>query len=285
MASSHSAQRASAARAARTLSADLGPATKAAAPNAPQRTEAPVPPTLTAEVLAAWPHKLIHARAHLVIGDGRYLFQWREQGIDRYKYLAPEAVAAAFAAEPLDTGWLPPNTLRAGRGAQGEFYLQVIPAGRHLIRVLFAGGKAPQCVAVPLPTLLWAGYGRHYACWAVAEREPIPTSRLHYPPLPNLFHHTGVCWGANTPPAVTASGMQVAWRLFIAESFFNGNAVDGRSRAHPDDVRQQLRVVARLPEATPYPVDDLIPLQRAGGAVTLKDGFEAIVLGAEHDHW
>jgi len=96
-----------------------------------------VPPTPS-----AYPHGILTPQAQLLIGDGQYeLTIYAADGLQRVKYLDAASVAAAFLAQPLDTGWLPLQTLRAGRGRHGEFFVCLIPAARHTIRVHWEIGE------------------------------------------------------------------------------------------------------------------------------------------------
>ena len=81
----------------------------------------PTPADLIATLLAGPPHALGQIDAELLFVAGQYLFHSRQDGADHYKFLAPEAVRAAFATLPIDTGWLDPSIQRWGTGADGPW--------------------------------------------------------------------------------------------------------------------------------------------------------------------
>ena len=109
-------------------------------PSAPGSDDPTVSVAPTASV--AYPHGVLTPQAQLLIGDGQYeLTTYAADGIQRVKYLDAGTVAAAFLAQPLDTGWLPLQTLRAGRGRHGEFFVCLIPAARHTIRLHWEIGE------------------------------------------------------------------------------------------------------------------------------------------------
>src|SRR5512136_2489207 len=70
-------------------------------------------------------------QAALVFAGGQYLFRWREHDAVQSKFISPASVRAAFSAEPIDTGWLPPNVRRWGTGASGDWAVLSIPPMRH----------------------------------------------------------------------------------------------------------------------------------------------------------
>ncbi len=173
---------------------------------------------------------------------------------EQYKFVSPQAVAAAFRNMPFDSGWLTPGIIRCGSTAQGEFALLFIPAGVHKMEVESSRSKRVQTLRVPLPGLLFFGYGKQFMVWAVKDAAPAPKSELFHAPLPNVFENGSICWGSNKPPRPNASTIRVAFDLFIS-SPFSSHAANGKTRSNRSDVRPLLR---RLNHAAKFPAGELL---------------------------
>lgn len=223
------------------------------------------------------------AQASLHLFEGQYLLTARHKGGVANKFISPGQARDAFAAEPVDTGFLPLNTLRWGVNAQGEFILLHIPAQRHDLLVMRPGQAegAAEKINVPLPPLVLAGRGRSWRVWALRDAAPRPSSQVFYPPLPNIMPAGEVCWGANKPPVAGAKTVLAAWDLFLAAPF-NGHAVVGRAAGNKynADARKLLFDLAKrkpMPrlgqgaQLIEFPVNELVPLTRYGYS------FEALV--------
>src|SRR5712691_5513853 len=78
-------------------------------------------------------HLVAHAEYHaaLLFTRGQYLLYDRQGGEVRVKGVSAQALRAAFAEEPVDSGWLPPGVIRYGLGPAGTFFVRLIPASRH----------------------------------------------------------------------------------------------------------------------------------------------------------
>lgn len=218
-----------------------------------------VPPAdrdaLTGALLAPLPRRLQPLQAELLFFDGQYLFHDLVDGQDRYKLLTSAALRAAFAGQPVDSGWLTPSVVRWGEGPQGAFaILWVAPA---IQPVVLAFEDTTETVAVPLPGLVLAGRGPLYWIWATATATFDPTAPAYLPPVPNVYDSGAICWGANRPPLAGGTTLAAAWDLFLAAPF-NAHLAPKRSRSFPNDCRGQLLFLAAQGGPT-YPVADLLP--------------------------
>jgi hypothetical protein len=207
------------------------------------------------------------AHAALLFLEGQYALYHDTNGEAALKMLSPASVGAAFGKIPADSGWLAPAVRRWGHTPTGEYAVMFIPAGTYPLRltndetIKNDAGKKYARLNIPLPALAFAGRGTAYAVWACAESEPAPTATAYHAPLPNVHPDGAICFGENHPPKASPATIQAAWELFIA-SPFNGHLARGKSRAHADDVRLQLRTLAARGKVdtspAAYPVRDLV---------------------------
>jgi PRTRC genetic system protein B len=222
--------------------------------------------------------------ALLFICGDQYLFRYRKKdGSLAYKFVSSASVRAAFAAEMIDTNWLPSNVRRWGMGKRGEWIVIAYPAQRHRFTFEQAGAEARTLTLdVPMPPLAFFGYGQRYYLWAFKDAELKGDSNLFAAPLPNIDANGAICFGSNVVPKASAQTIAEAWRIFLTSPFTN-HSVNGKSRKYPDDVRKQLmRLVGEPalsnPEQKPalsssqgrrakgrhrrYPIEDLVSLNR-----------------------
>ena len=119
-------------------------------------------------------------------------------------------------------------------------------------------------LAVPMPGLLFLGYGTHYYVWAYKLWKYAAT-KLFKAPLANVYPDGAICFG-NVHPRV-AHGNTIAnnWRLFW-DSNFSDHLANGKSATHPDNI---LPFLAKLhsTEAQDYPLDDLEPAHLSIAAI------------------
>lgn len=200
--------------------------------------------------------------ATLIIRDGQYELRTRgEKGAERSKFLSPDDVAAAFRDEPSDSGWIPPGVVRVGRVGGRAFAVGWFAPRRHTCGFMreHQGKQTIEALMIPLPALIFAGHGREHAVWAVKEDAFAPHAFAYHTPTPNVYEGGTVCWGANNPPAASASTLLVAFNLFISTPF-NGNLVQGKSKTHRGDVRNLLR---GLVGKDAFPKRELVPTGRS----------------------
>jgi hypothetical protein len=186
------------------------------------------------------PSAFAEEQAALVFVGNQYLLRWKEREAIHTKFISPASVRAAFSAEPIDTGWLPPNVCRWGTGASGDWAVLSIPPMRHSLNV-------------PLPALVFMRIGSAGYIWALKD-DFAPDAQLYHAPLPNVNHSGAICFGGNRLEGCTLSQ---AWQLFL-DSPFTSHQTNGKSRRQPDDVRLLL---ASLHKKRRYPLRDLAPLQ------------------------
>lgn len=228
--------------------------------------------------------RALDAQAALYVLEQGFFMRYVDpgSGLEVSKGISEQAVRAALGGVPVDSGWLPPNTVRWGHagggpggaggasgGACGDYCALFQPARRvtlhfenaPLFRALpgWAAHNRTVALSVPLPSLFFVAVGA--ACFAFAARAArfAPTLALYAPPLPNLDEEMRVCFGANVLPPLEAGGFGAAWRAFC-EAPFSAHLTQRRSRAHPRDVRLALLAAAGR---RAYPLADLVAIQSA----------------------
>jgi PRTRC genetic system protein B len=219
-----------------------------------------------------FPRRIPDEQAALIFVGEQYLFRYRDKqtGGVNVKFISPSSVAAAFAQIRVDSGWLPSNLLRWGIGAGGEWVVSFVPPG--LSELAFendgsfgAGSDTPSKVSdsivlnVPLPGLVFLGYGVRYFIWAVTQK-PGSTIQTYHAPLPNVDHQGQICFGSNRVPPASTSTLSATWQLFRSAPF-SSHLANGKSRRFPEDVRVKLFELARRHRRR-YPVRDLLPMNR-----------------------
>lgn len=190
--------------------------------------------------------------------------------------VSPDAVAQTLSKLPMSTGLLPPGLVGYGMREGQPFYVQHIPA--RLAALQLDDGGRYLSRRVPLPPLIWAGWGREYRIWAVKAPSPDelrPQTPLCLAPFPNLFSNGGICWGNVGRPALASpEGLRAVLKLFLEESRFNSHLANGRSVSQPGSVlRLYEQLEGRTAEA--YPLDDLVP-----ASLTLGRVLDGTVWGA-----
>jgi PRTRC genetic system protein B len=189
-----------------------------------------------------------------------FAFYWRDtHGGKQYcKLLTPDAVRAAFHPMPIDSGWLPPGTLRFGCDSFGTRWLSIcVPKTRSTLSII-DNDLGTVRVEVPLPSFIFTGCGRNYWIWAVKDAHITSQAELYHAPLSNVGADGGICFGANRPPEADGSTIQEAFHLFLA-SPFNGHLANNKSKQHKGDIRYLLQDLASQ-KASLFPCDDLLPI-------------------------
>ena len=200
------------------------------------------------------PSPFAEEQAALVFVGNQFLFRWREGDAVQSKFISPASVRAAFSAEPIDTGWLPPNVCRWGTGPNGDWAVLSIPPMRYPLRFENITRDIPTMMLdIPLPALVFMRIGSASYIWALKD-DFAPDAQLYHAPLPNVNHSGAICFGGNRLEGRTLSQ---AWQLFL-DSPFTSHQTNGKSRRQPDDVRLLL---ASLHKRRRYPLRDLAPLQ------------------------
>ena len=210
--------------------------------------------------------------ALLFITGDQYLFRYREKnGATGYKFVSPAAVRSAFANEIIDSQWLPRHVRRWGIGKDGEWLLVAYPPQRFDLSFVTAEGTL-MSLRIPMPGLAFLGYATRYYIWAYKEPDLRPETLLFAAPLPNVDGNGAICFGSNPVLKASAQTMDEMWRLFLT-SPFNNHSVNGKSHGHPNDVREQLRMVAQARRRR-YSLLDLVPCQ-----ITANQAVEGVLRG------
>jgi PRTRC genetic system protein B len=230
--------------------------------------------------------RLVKGSRSLEFFNGQLVLCSRNGAGEQFKFMSPQAVAAAFRNMPFDSGWLSPGVVRCGSTSQGDFALLFIPASVHKIEVEGSRSSRVQSLRVPLPAFLFYGHGKEFRLWATNDLAPAPTSPIFHAPLPNVFENGGICWGDNKPPRPNASTIRAAFDLFIS-SPFSSHAANGKSRSHQSDVRPLLR---SLHGKKTFPGGELLPLHQSAqfidrlfGEQQDDEGLEIDFIGMDED--
>jgi PRTRC genetic system protein B len=195
-----------------------------------------------------------NTQAALYITPGQYVFQHEDGDGFKSKCLSPAQARAAFAKEPVDTGWLPPNAARWGVSAEGAFMVGIYPAAVRSVFVELKRGT--RRLKVPMPPLVFCGVGRSYYVWAVKSPSTVPGSLLCHAPLPNVNSLGLICFGANAHPDVAErDGFSRSWEMFWQAPFTEHHS-DGRVRGY-EDVRDLL-VKLHREKAKAFPASALV---------------------------
>lgn len=194
----------------------------------------------------------------LMFVDGQFLISLNDlNGNHVQKFVSPAHVRQAFTHLPVDSGWLPPDVVRWGMNKHGEWVITFIPP--QVYNLPFIGEDNDESkvtfIKTPMPGLIFFGNAGTYGVWAVKGAQFDPFAKIYRSPLPNVGTTSEICYGVNKPPRANANTIGRAWKLFI-NSPFNNHTIQGKSKKHPEDVREMLRT---LHDAASYPQDDLVP--------------------------
>jgi hypothetical protein len=210
--------------------------------------------------------KPLKAEAALFFVNGQIIFAQSKNGRVVYSPRRYDSVRAAFDDGQTALEWLTPNTVLSTQGPKGALEALFFPPTSYPIICQYDAlfEQAPgvrftserlAVLTVPMPGLLFVGYGNSYSLLAVPGGTFDPKATLCQVPLPNCYSGGGICWGNNDKPPAGKGGLMKAWRVFW-ETVFTTASVQGKSRQYPDDVRRQLVMVA---DSSTYPMGDLTP--------------------------
>ncbi|PHJ69284.1 hypothetical protein VF14_03570 [Nostoc linckia z18] len=211
-----------------------------------------------------------HSPPALIFLEGQYVFRWTEEGKVKAKLVSSSSVRAAFANEPVDSGWLGANIVRCGVSKRGNWSVRFSPPGK--LNLLLQLPNGTEQIAVPMPGLVFFGIHQTYYIWAIKEASFSPTSILHHAPLPNVSgdrdgHSTmpgQICFGDNSLPVATGSGIEKAWQIFC-NTPFTDHLIKGKSVKHNEDIRSLLLALSDSNKSK-YPTKELVSIY--GGQTT-----------------
>src|SRR5260221_4174331 len=176
--------------------------------------------------------------------------------------VSPEQLATTLAARiRFESGLLSMNTLYLSTEGVKRTVVEYRPPQKTAL--FLEGSESP--VRVPLPGLLMlrittANDNPRYAIYAVNRRPSTLNAALYYAPLPNIGH-SDVCWGTVqkvSDAALASTDLTEDWRQLLG-SPFTSHSVSGKSKTHPDDIRQKL-ISLEQRKSRVYSSRDLIKL-------------------------
>ncbi|MBZ0283460.1 MAG: prokaryotic E2 ligase family D protein [Anaerolineae bacterium] len=195
---------------------------------------------------------------------GIMLEKWDGNRLTEYP-VDPAHVALALSAKVgFDTGLLVENTLLVRYEGVKKTVVEYRPPGK--TGLYFEGSETP--LRVPLPGMLMIRVtsedkSPQYQVYAVKQRPDKLDTLLFHVPLPNVFTSGSICWGSVPVASETAlkgSSLVEDWAVFLG-SRFGDHGCNGKSKSHPQDIRQKL-IQLEQRKARIYPKSDLIPAKR-----------------------
>jgi len=202
-------------------------------------------------------YPLINAEAKLLfLKGGHYCFQYQDGQKEKYKFLSPEAVKAAFQNERIDSGWIPDGIQRLGSSRQGEWFVRFMPPRRRTFNFIGAGGEL-ETLTIPMIGLVFMLSGTNCYIWGTKEKVFNPNAPIYHVPLPNIYADGTICMGSENNLSPYTKGLEMlnkAWETFENAPFSN-HLVDGKSNSHPEDIRIRL---SQLQNKNRYPINDLV---------------------------
>lgn len=206
-------------------------------------------------------------------------YWWRERtGEHHSTFVSPPMVKAALSTIPLDSGYLPPNTLRIGMTHNGAYWMLVFLPPRAYRFPIEQDDKSQQTIELSLPRGVLLGRSDSFWIWAVKETQVTENTRLYHFPLPNIGADGTMCYGENHPPKVAWPQILPAFYLFM-ESPFSNHWATMKAIHHPEDIRAYLCTLAKQSPAV-FPEEELVALQYArspGTPVTLQGLVQSIL--------
>jgi hypothetical protein len=202
----------------------------------------------------------IKPQAAILIMENEFLLCAHDaDGEVSQKYISPAAVRQAFAAEPIDSGWIPEGVRRWGVCAKGAWMLRW-----HAPAVYSAWlPDRKRQVRTPMPALVFFGIGKTYYIWAMKGERFDAKGFLFKAPCANVNSLGLICWGSN-PHEDVATGFDRMWKLFW-EAPFSGDHEAGANRRMAELARQR---------AQRFPEEKLTPLSHR---LFPKPTLEAVV--------
>jgi len=177
----------------------------------------------------------------------------------------PAQIALALSAKVgFDTGLLTGNTLLVRYEGVKKTVVEYRPPAK--TGLYLESSEAP--LRVPLPGMLMIRVtaedkSPQYQIYAVKKRPDQIDTPLFHLPLPNVFTSGSICWG--TVPSASEAALKRAslvedWVVFLG-SRFGDHGCNGKSKSHPQDIRQKL-IDLEQRHVHVYPKSDLVPAQR-----------------------
>lgn len=158
--------------------------------------------------------------------------------------ISPTDLAAQLNQIPLSTGLLPANTLFWRQVGGMECLAIFVPPRRWQT---MANG---QSYSLPLPGMVFMGWGNQYTVYAVKKRPESINAPLYHLPVPNVNGHGRICLGNAPFPTASRETMAAALHLFMEGSQFNHDNSQNRCRSFPEntlDLWRQLQGKRQFP--------------------------------------
>jgi PRTRC genetic system protein B len=189
-------------------------------------------------------------KGELLFLPGQLLLHWTEKGAHHYKLVSSHSVKAAFSHEPIDSGWLSSGIVRWGIGKSGNWVVKFVPPALHTLSF-----EEADFLSLPLPGLVFLGYGFQYYIFCIAESSFNPEAEVFTAPLPNVYPDGRICFGSTVPPACTPEEIDRVWKMFITSNF-NSHLGSVKSKSYPDNIKTKLSQIATR-KLKHYPIKDL----------------------------
>lgn len=208
-------------------------------------------------------------QAAILILENEFLLVSGDKDGIKQKYISPAAVRQAFAAEPIDSGWIPEGVRRWGVCSKGAWMLRWHAPATY--SAWLPDRKRP--VRVPMPALVFFGIGKAYYIWAMKGERFDAKGLLFNAPCANVSGIGIICWGSN-PHLDVSNGFDQMWKLFW-EAPFSGD--------HDAGANGLMAELARA-RAERFPEERLTPLSHRlfNGSATLEAVVERMTRRGEN---
>ena len=193
--------------------------------------------------------------------DGQLLLVTEKAERSQIQFIDPSAASLAFQEGSVDSGWLPPQTVRHGQTLKDSWVVQFYPPQKYPFSLQIDSQFCPLpdlegavSVTVPFPRLLFLAKGQSAYLWAVKQKTFNSKQRLYQVPLPNADSSGELCFGSNLKPSASIDTVERIWQTWWG-GIFNHHTIGGKSKQHPQDIRWQLW---ESKGKKGYPVKDLV---------------------------
>ncbi|WP_013334880.1 hypothetical protein [Gloeothece verrucosa] len=194
------------------------------------------------------------------IFEGQFAVTYQEDKRTIRKFISPLSVRQALEKIPIDTGFIPPGIVRWGMFNGDQWAVKFIPPQKYTLNFGLVEGKELS-LSVPLPAFVFLGKGTTYYLWAVKEKTVLPTAIVFHAPLPNIYDNGAICFGNVSVLRASLQVMDEVWSRFLG-SVFNQDFSTNKSKKYPDNVIEQLKMVAGK-TTKKYPNNDLVPMAKS----------------------
>jgi len=164
--------------------------------------------------------------------------------------LTNQSIADVLSQSPAGSPVLPENCVSYARINGMDALVIYMPPVVRSIKTPFG-----EYQDVPMPGLVFGGVDKNYKLFAVKERPLSGSSRLYYPPVPNIYNDGRICLGTNTPSRCASHTMHLIYKELLEDSLFTNHLVGNRCSSYSSNIFAFLESLQGQEE---FPYDELI---------------------------